>query len=74
MITRQDIFHHLALLNSMLHARGKSVYRLDMWSPGDGWTRYQLVTDDSSRELSRALTRREMYEVLLTLTRFVERS
>ena len=46
---------------------------LSVWRPGDGWTRYQLVTADDAYTISRVCTAREIYETLITTNELLNR-
>lgn len=46
-MTRTEILASMDRLGSRLGRR----LEMSMWSPGDGWTRYQVIDGDSGREL-----------------------
>lgn len=63
-ITSSDIDTELEKLSTVT---GRE-FQLDSWSPGDGWTRYQLFlkNEDNSglHRVSRVMNNREMYSFI----------
>lgn len=72
-ITRENLNTQIDTINGILERRRLATrYGLEIWSPGDGWTRYQLIHSQTHREASRVCTLGEMYDVLYTLIRVLE--
>ena len=65
---RLIIRQRIATLNQLLAEMDSPIrVNLSVWSPGDGWTRYMLETEDQGRTLSPALTVAQMEDTLTTL-------
>lgn len=72
-ITRKNLYTQIDVLNQICENQNRPHrYELSIWSPGDGWTRYQLVSLGGRREVSRVCTLSEMYEVLYTLIQVLQ--
>lgn len=75
-ITRKDIDRRLEYINKKLAQRGADL-QLDVsrWSPGDGWTRNEIVKIEENggeRDMSFTLTTREAYDHLMFLIRILD--
>jgi hypothetical protein len=72
-ITRKNLYTQIDVVNQICENQERpDRYELSIWSPGDGWTRYQLVLLGGHREVSRVCTCGEMYEALYTLIRVLQ--
>lgn len=67
-ISKSDVERLLEIVNAQRVNNGLDPLTLSCWSPGDGWTRYRLMSGDESRGISRVCNAREMYETLYTLS------
>lgn len=69
-ITRKDIEAYIGRLNaSVIAETGRDPHLgYSVWSPGDGWTRYQLTADYGSRTFGHVMKLGEFYSFLVTLS------